>query len=62
MILCFCLSGLMECHSCKALVVGGGGEDAFCKSEFLTFKIHLFMFSRPCLLSEVYPNIWPVCL
>ena len=26
MILCFCLSGLMECHSyCKALVVGGGG-------------------------------------
>ena len=27
MILCFCLSGLMECHSyCKALVVGGGGR------------------------------------
>ena len=61
MILCFCLSGLMECHSCKALVVGGGGNE-FSKFEFLTFKIHLFMFSRPCLLSEVYPNIWPVCL
>ena len=39
MILCFCLSGLMECQSCKALIVGGGGN-AFCKSEFLTFKIH----------------------
>ena len=25
MMLCFCLSGLMECHSREALVVGGGG-------------------------------------
>ena len=34
MILCFCLSGLMECHSCKALVVGGGGGMHFASLNF----------------------------
>ena len=35
MILCFCLSGLMECHSyCKALVVGGGGGVHFASLNF----------------------------
>ena len=58
MILCFCLSGLMECHSknCEALVVGGGGM------HFASLNFWLFLFSRPCFLSEVYPNICPICL
>ena len=43
MVSCFYLSGLMECHSCETLA-GGGGGGVFPKSEFLNFKIYLFVY------------------